>query len=157
MAVGLTGPIRENSTPGGLGRRSGVSATDRNSTADGALEIGGADGAAPRELLNGNGTLETAGIVAAVVRVATKGLAVANSAVNIVASASPIPVHLSALKILHLRFLCGVSSDEEIPDIWKEVHASPSYQAGLDLLIQYLMSGMGYYRKEFFGHADILH
>ena len=30
-------------------------------------------------------------------------------------------------------------------------------QAGLALLVQYLMSGMGYCPKECFGHIDVLH
>lgn len=90
-------------------------------------------------------------------KAATEGLAAANTAANTVASVSSILGHLSGLKLLHLRFLCGVRSDDDILDVWKEVHASPSLQEGLALLVQYLMSRMGYCHKEYFGHVDILH
>ena len=91
------------------------------------------------------------------VRVATERLAAANAAANMVTLSSVIPGNLSALKLLHIRFLCELSSNDAIPDIWKEVHSSPSHQTGLALLAQYMVSGMSNYRKEFSGRANIMH
>ena len=78
----------------------------------------------------------------AVVRAATRSIAAASAAASAVTSSSSIPGNLSTLKLLHLRFLCGVSSDTDIPTIWSEVYASSSKQAGLAILVQYLMAGM---------------
>jgi hypothetical protein len=64
---------------------------------------------------------------------------------------------ISALKWLHLRMICGVSTNAEIPRIWMEVAAASTRQEGLALLVQYLLSGMATCRREFHGHADLLH
>ena len=61
------------------------------------------------------------------------------------------------MKWLHLRMVCGVSTNAEVPGIWSDVAAAHSKQEGLALLVQYLMSGMQVCRRDFMGHADLLH
>ena len=60
-------------------------------------------------------------------------------------------------KLQHLRFICCVATNEEIPAIWTEVQSCTSKQAGLALFVQYLMAGIGACRHQFFGHSNILH
>ena len=64
---------------------------------------------------------------------------------------------MSDLKKLHLRFVCGVATDAGIPPIWAEVQAASTKQSGFSLLSQYLLTGMGECRRDFLGHADLLH
>ena len=101
------------------------------------------------------GGIDIAAIVGAAVKAATEAVAAASAASHL--SGTPSPGSLSPLKLLHLRFLCGVPTNADIPAIWSEVQATTTKQAGLSLLVQHLMSGMGACRKDFFGHADILH
>ena len=64
---------------------------------------------------------------------------------------------ISPMKWLHLRMVCGVATNAEVPDIWSQVAAAPTKQEGLAILVQYLMSGMQICRHDFMGHADLLH
>ena len=63
---------------------------------------------------------------------------------------------MSDLKKLHLRFICGVVSDTDIPPIWSEVHTALTKQVGLSLLSQYLLTCMWECRRGVFGQADLL-
>ena len=45
---------------------------------------------------------------------------------------------LYPLKLLHLRFICGVAMDAEIPRIWLEVCWAPTKLAALAVLSWYL-------------------
>ena len=96
-------------------------------------------------------------IVTAAICTASEGMADASSSASAVATSAPLPGNLSVLKLLNLRYLCGVAINEEIPSICSKVHACSTKQAGLSLLVQYLMAGMGVCRREFFGHAEIIH
>ena len=53
--------------------------------------------------------------------------------------------------------VCGVATNAEVPGIWQEVAAASTRQEGLALLVQYLLSGMNVCRRDFHGHADLLH
>ena len=64
---------------------------------------------------------------------------------------------LYPLKLLHLRFICGVAMDAEIPRIWLEVCRAPTKAAALAVLSQYLWEGREVCRRDFFRSADMLH
>ena len=61
-------------------------------------------------------------VIAATTAAATQGYAVAASAISPSVAATILSARvLSPLKRLHLRFICGVVTDAEIPWIWLEV------------------------------------
>ena len=64
---------------------------------------------------------------------------------------------LSPLKMLHLRLICGVATNTNIPRIWIEVCRAPTKAATLEVLSQYLWAGREVCCRYFFGSADILH
>ena len=41
---------------------------------------------------------------------------------------------LTPMKLLHLRFVCGVATDVEVPPIWREVAQAPTKGAALSIL-----------------------
>ena len=45
---------------------------------------------------------------------------------------------LTPVKLLHLRFVCGVATDAEVPPIWRKVAQAPTKGAVLSILNQYL-------------------
>ena len=110
-----------------------------------------------RESTPGRTPFDIVAIVAGVVYKITDGMNAANTADNMVAITATITGNISLLKLLHLCFLCGVATDAKIPAIWTEVHTSSYKQAGLALLVQHLMLGMGIFCRHIFGHADLLH
>ena len=87
----------------------------------------------------GPGGLNLPAIIAAA---ATQGYAVytasASPSVAAVALAARV---LSPLKLIHLRFICGVSTNAEIPRIWMEVCRAPPKAAALAVLSQYMWAG----------------
>ena len=99
--------------------------------------------------------IDIAAIVGAAVKAATEAVAASSAAAGLAPpTSSGTP---SDLKLCHLRHLVGTPTNDGIPAIWSEVQACTTKQAGLSLLVQHLMAGMGACRKDFFGHADILH
>ena len=96
-------------------------------------------------------------IVEAAIRAAATGMAAVSTTATAVASPAPTPGSLSPLKLLHLRFICGVATNAEIPVICFKVHACTTKQVGLALLVQHLMVGMGTCWHQLFGHSNILH
>ena len=48
---------------------------------------------------------------------------------------------LTPMKLLHLRFVCGVATDAEVPPIWREVAHALTKGAALSILNQYLWAG----------------
>lgn len=113
----------------------------------GSLPVGGSGG----DPTNG---VDIAAIITAAITAAT--------AAAVSASASPIPSppsvgRISPMKWLHLRMVCGVATNAEVPEIWSQVAAAPTKQEGLAILVQYLMSGMQICRHDFMGHTDLLH
>ena len=69
----------------------------------------------------------TAIIAAAAAAAATQGYAAADSAASpSVAATAPSARVLSLLKLLHLRFICGVATDAKIPRVWLEVCKAPT-------------------------------
>ena len=61
------------------------------------------------------------------------------------------------MKLLHLRVVCGVATDAEVPPIWQEVAQAPTRGAFLSILNQYLWTGIEVCRWKFFGAADMHH
>ena len=53
--------------------------------------------------------------------------------------------------------VCGVATNAEVLEIWADIADAPTRQEGLATLVQYLMAGMQVFRREFIGHADLLH
>ena len=61
------------------------------------------------------------------------------------------------MKLLHLRFVCGVATDAEVPPIWREVVQAPTKGAALSILNQYLWAVTEVCRWQFYGAADMMH
>ena len=61
------------------------------------------------------------------------------------------------MKLLHLRMVCAVATNVDVPEIWSNVEASPIKQEGLVTLVQYFMFGMMVYHWDFMGHAALLY
>ena len=61
------------------------------------------------------------------------------------------------MKLLHLRFVCGVATDVEVPPIWQEVVQAPTKGASLSILNQYLWEGREVFRQKCFCAADMMH
>ena len=64
---------------------------------------------------------------------------------------------LTPMKLLHLRFVCGVATDAEVPPIWREVAQAPTKGASLSILNQYLWAGREVCRRQFLGAAEMHH
>ena len=100
--------------------------------------------------------VDIAAIVTAAVNAATQIITtavVANASTRVRAAQAP----LSQLKLLHLRMICGVATNDGIPSIWREVAAAPNKQSGLAMLRQYLMKDMRSCRRTYLGHPEWLH
>ena len=61
------------------------------------------------------------------------------------------------MKILHLRFVCGVATDAEVLPIWREVAQAPTKGAALSILNQYLWARREVCRRQFYRTADMMH
>ena len=111
----------------------------------------------------GQGVLNLPAIIAAAAAanaaVVTQGYAAAAAASPSVSNSASAPLArvLSLLKLLHLRFICGVAMDADIPRIWVEVCWAPTKAAALAVLSQYLWSGREVFWRELFGSANMLH
>ena len=58
----------------------------------------------------------------------------------------------------HLRHICGVVTDNEVPYIWAEVARDRTVATKMDLLTQFLQTDLSECQHRFFGHTeDILH
>ena len=57
----------------------------------------------------------------------------------------------------HLRHICGVEGDEDVPSICREMALSWTKAEGLALLSQFFMTGMIVCMLEFIRQADLLH
>ena len=53
--------------------------------------------------------------------------------------------------------ICGVTTDNVIPNIWGDVAVASNKESGLVMLVQYLMGDMTNYRRTYLGHSDFLH
>ena len=95
-------------------------------------------------------------IVTAAINAAAQGIAAATIAQS-AAGAATSPTPLSLLKILHLLTICGVATGGGIPDIWMEVAGTTTKQAGLALLVQFLVGEMSVCHRDFLGHSESLH
>ena len=60
---------------------------------------------------------------------------------------------VACLSLLHLRFACGVTVDNELTPIWEAVAQGQGKTEGLDTLTQVLMRGLPYCRRVFGGRA----
>ena len=60
-------------------------------------------------------------------------------------------------KLLHLRMICNVPTNNDIPAIWTSVSNAKIQQKGHSHLVTYLMIGMLYYMREFRSYADLMH
>ena len=103
------------------------------------------------------GNIDIAAIVTVVIQAATTGYASTTATANAGMTGSTRNSTISKLKWLHLRMVCGVATNTDVPKIWSDVAAAPNKQEGLVTLVQYLMSGMSVFRCNFLGHADPLH
>ena len=102
----------------------------------------------------GPGGLDLPDIIAAA---AAAAAAAANQGYSVAAAAAPSALVLSPLKLLHLRFICGVATDAEVPHIWLEVCQAPTKAVALAVLSQYLWARREVCRRDLFGSADMLH
>ena len=83
-------------------------------------------------------------------------MAAAATLPSVAAAALAVRV-LSLMKLIHLRFICRVATNADIPRIWMEVCWAPTKAAGLAVLSQYLWAGREVCRRKLFGSADMLH
>ena len=106
----------------------------------------------------GPGVLDIMAIIAATsAAAATQGYAAAAAAASpSVAATAPLERVICLLKRLHLRFICRVAMDTEIPRIWMEVCRAPTKASDLAVLSQYLWAGKEVCQRYFFGSADML-
>ena len=64
---------------------------------------------------------------------------------------------LSLIMRAHLRHICGVAGDDEVPSIWRDMALSRTKAEGLGLLSQFFLTGMSACQSILHGHADLLH
>ena len=64
---------------------------------------------------------------------------------------------LFLLKLVHLRFICGVETDAKISWICIEVCRAPTRAATLALLSQYQWAGREVFQRDLLGFADMMH
>ena len=64
---------------------------------------------------------------------------------------------LSLIMRAHLRHICGVAGDDEVPSIWRDMALARTKAEGLALLFQFFLTGMSACQSIFHGHADLLH
>ena len=100
--------------------------------------------------------MDISAIVTVTVNIVTQGIT-AEAATQSAGSNNTTPTNISPLKIFHLRMICEVATDGEIPTIWQEVANATTKQVGLALLVQYLMGGMSVCPHDFLWHSELLH
>ena len=61
------------------------------------------------------------------------------------------------LKWLHLRFVCEIATDAEVPTIWSGVATAKTKQEGISILSQYLLMWMELCHRNLHMRAKILH
>ena len=64
---------------------------------------------------------------------------------------------ISPLKFLHLRMICEIAPNAQIPGIWLDVTGLSTREVGLELLVQYIMESMTTCQKDYLDHPYILH
>ena len=64
---------------------------------------------------------------------------------------------LSLIMRAHLRHICGVAGDNNVPSIWREMALARTKAEGMALLSQFFCTGMSTCQSTFHGHADLLH
>ena len=64
---------------------------------------------------------------------------------------------LSLITIFHLRDICGVAGDDDVPYIWRDMALARTKAKGLALLSQFFLTGMSACQSTFNGNADLLH
>ena len=117
--------------------------------------VGGLGGSSPPPFNVDIAAIVTAAVKAATQLITTAAVAAAASNASTRVRAAQAP--LSQLKLLHLRMICGVATNDGIPSIWREVAAAPNKQSGLAILRQYLMKDMRSCRRTYLGHPEWLH
>ena len=70
----------------------------------------------------------------AAVNATTQGI-VAATAASVTTSMNANHLPLSPLKLLHLRMICGVATENGILSIWGEVGTAPNKKSGLAMLV----------------------
>ena len=64
---------------------------------------------------------------------------------------------LSLIMRSHLRHICGVAGDDDVPSIWREMALARTKAEVLALLLQFFLTGMSACQSAFHGHTDLLH
>ena len=57
----------------------------------------------------------------------------------------------------HLRHICCVVGDDDIPFIWRDMALARTKAESLELLLQFFLTGMSACQSIFHGHVDLLH
>ena len=163
---GLPSPgLTRGHTPGGGGtgpyRGPGPGGGGGGLARGGGTALGGAGGGPPGGLpiAQPGLRLDIPAIIAA-----TATAVAAAAAQGYAASSQPLPAAsgggargLTPMKILHIRFVCGVATDAEVPVIWQEVAQAPTKGASLSILNQYLWAAREVFRRQLFGAEDMMH
>ena len=64
---------------------------------------------------------------------------------------------LSLIMRAHLRHICGMAGDNDVPSIWGEMALARTKAKGLALISQFFLTGMSACQSTFHGHAELLH
>ena len=64
---------------------------------------------------------------------------------------------LSSIMRAHLRQICGVARDKDVPSIWRDMALAQTKAEGLALLSQFFLTDMSACLSELHGHTDLLH
>ena len=83
--------------------------------------------------------------------------AVTTAAVEARSAADDCGCGLSLIMRSHLRHICSVAGDDDVPSIWREMYLARTKAKGLALLSQFFLTGMSTFQSTFHGHADLLH
>ena len=83
--------------------------------------------------------------------------AVTTAAVEALSAADDCGCGLSLIMRSHLRHICGVACDDNVPSIWMEMALARTKAKVLALLLQFFLTGMNACQPTFHGHDDLLH
>ena len=83
--------------------------------------------------------------------------AVTTAAVEARSAADDCGRGLSLIMRAHLRYICGVAGNDNVPSIWREMALACTKAEGLALLLQFFLTGMSACQSTFHGHADLLY
>ena len=64
---------------------------------------------------------------------------------------------LSSIMRAHLRHICVVVGDKEVPSIWREMELARTKVEGQVLLSQFFLTGVSACQSDFHRHSDLLH